>query len=115
MGDMVLVEGNNEFNIALQPVAVGVATIEGLVTDYWGKPLANIRVLLSEYINAGRTFITDAKTDSIGFYRFTVDLPVGKKYRVYCDSYAQGYWSSGKDCVTVPGINSVDFWLTKLL
>ncbi len=114
MGDIVLVEGSNEFNIVLEPTPVALAIIEGLVTDYYENPLANIRVLLSEYINAGWTFMIDDYTDASGFYRFPVDLPVGKKYRVYCDAYAQGYWAPGKDCITVPGINLVNFVLTLL-
>lgn len=88
---------------------VGLATIEGQVTDYVNL-LPNIRVLLSEYINTTWSFLYDTYTDASGSYRF-IDIPC-KKYRLFCDD--PNYWAPGKDCVAAPGINTVDFRLTPL-
>jgi len=108
----VSVDGvTDEVELNVGAPVTALATIEGQVTDYV-NPLPNIRVLLSEYIDATWSFLYDTYTDADGFYRFT-DIPI-KKYRVYCDSYGQGYWAPGKDVEAIRGINTVDFRLTPL-
>jgi len=51
MGDIALVEGNNELNIALEPIpTVGFATFTGSAKDgYTGEYLSGVTVTLNGY------------------------------------------------------------------
>jgi len=65
---MDLIEGNNELNVQLVPVALPVANLYGVVTDAeTGYVLQGVKVTLDSLV---------AYTDSSGYYSFT-GLSVG--------------------------------------
>ena len=68
MVDITLVEGNNELNISLTPIAPLVANLYGVVTDAsTGYALQGVKVALDSLVTY---------TDSSGYYSFT-NLSVG--------------------------------------
>ena len=62
MGDIVLVEGNNELNVSLVPVAPAVANLYGVVKDAdTGQPIQGVMVTIAGLV---------AYTNASGQYAF---------------------------------------------
>lgn len=63
MGDIILVEGNNELNVGLVPIPPPVANLYGKVTDaQTGYPLSGVKVTINSLVTY---------TDAGGNYGFT--------------------------------------------